>query len=32
MKKLCLGMIVLAILVAIGVKAGVIQFDHPIDA
>lgn len=35
MKKLCLGMlgmIVLAILVAIGVKTGVIQFDHPIDA
>jgi len=32
MKKLFLGMIVLGILVAIGVKTGVIQFDHPIDA
>jgi hypothetical protein len=32
MKKLFLTMIVLGVLVAIGVKTGVIQIDHPIDA
>ena len=32
MKKLLMTLIVLAALVAIGVKAGVIQIDHPIDA
>jgi hypothetical protein len=31
-KKLFLGMILLGALVAIGIKAGVIQIDHPIDA
>jgi hypothetical protein len=31
-KKLFVAMIVLGILVAIGVKTGVIQIDHPIDA
>lgn len=32
MKKLLIGMVLLAVLVAIGVKTGVIQIDHPIDA
>lgn len=32
MKKLLLGLILLGVLVAIGVKTGVIQIDHPIDA
>ena len=32
MKKLFVGIILLGILVAIGVKTGVIQIDHPIDA
>jgi hypothetical protein len=31
-KKLFVAIIVLGILVAIGVKTGVIQIDHPIDA
>jgi hypothetical protein len=31
-KKLLYAMILLAALVAIGVKTGVIQIDHPIDA
>jgi hypothetical protein len=31
-KKLLVGIILLGILVAIGVKTGVIQIDHPIDA
>ena len=31
-KKLCIGMILLGALVAIGIKTGVIQIDHPIDA
>lgn len=32
MKKLLMILIVIAALVAIGIKAGVIQVDHPIDA
>jgi len=32
MKKLFVAIAVLGILVAIGVKTGVIQLDHPIDA
>ncbi len=32
MKKLLLTLIVLSAVVAIGIKAGVIQIDHPIDA
>ncbi len=32
MKKLLCGMILLAALIAIGIKTGVIRIDHPIDA
>jgi hypothetical protein len=32
MKKLFLTLLVLGALVAIGIKTGVIQIDHPIDA
>ncbi len=32
MKKLLFGMILVAALIAIGVKTGVIRIDHPIDA
>jgi hypothetical protein len=32
MKKLILAIVVVGALVAIGVKSGVIQIDHPIDA
>ncbi len=32
MKKLLMTLIVVAALVAIGIKTGVIQVDHPIDA
>ena len=32
MKKLFKTLVVLAALIAIGIKAGVIQIDHPIDA
>jgi len=32
MKKLCIGLILIGALVAIGIKTGVIQMDHPIDA
>jgi hypothetical protein len=31
-KKLILALVVLGALVAIGIKTGVIQIDHPIDA
>ncbi|MDJ0925087.1 MAG: hypothetical protein QNJ77_11045 [Acidimicrobiia bacterium] len=31
-KKLFLALVVIAALVAIGIKTGVIQMDHPIDA
>ena len=32
MKKLCLTLLVVGALVAIGIKTGVIRMDHPIDA
>jgi len=32
MKKLLCVLAILAVLVAIGVKTGVIQIDHPVDA
>ncbi len=32
MKKLFFGLILFGVLVAIGIKTGVIQIDHPIDA
>ncbi len=32
MKKLFFGLILFGVLVAIGIKTGVIQIEHPIDA